>query len=236
MATQPKALRLLAALALVAALLIAAMLAGSVEPAGARVAKTLGNTARTPSPSCPGNPCEAVGRVTGFQLSADGHRGPFKARQDGTLVAWALDLSNPDDEQTDFFGDFYSSDEFGTKPTARISVLKRGDGRKYKLKRQSPVVELSSALGSRQVFTLTDPLRINQGEFLALTLPTWAPSFAVNLSGKGNVWRASRGKKKCEGTSNIKQSKPLQKVNSERRFGCDYKTARLLYWGYYVPR
>ena len=109
-------------------------------------------------------------------------------------------------------------------------------GKKYKLKRQSPVVELRSSFGTRQVFTLTEPLRINDGEFLALTIPTWAPSFAINLSGKRNVWRASRGKGKCTSRNDIKASKPQQKTGTTRQYGCDYKTARLLYWGYYVPR
>lgn len=223
-----------------AALALCALLAGAfaltgVERADALAAKTLGKTTRTPNPSCPRTPCEAVGSVTGFQITGDGQRGLFKARESGQLVAWAITLAKPNSEQREFFSDFYASPDFGARPTARVSVLKRGDGRRYTLKRQSPVVELTSALGSRQVFTLSDPLRIVRGEFLALTVPTWAPAFAVGLQGKGNVWRASRGKKKCEGTKNIKNGKPFQKTGSERVFGCDYRTARLTYSGFYVP-
>jgi hypothetical protein len=223
-----------------AVLALCALLAGvlattSVDRADARPAKTLGKTKRTPNPSCPRTPCEAVGSVTGFQVTGDRQRGLFKARESGQLVAWAISLSKPNSEQREFFSDFYSSPDFGSRPTARIAVLKRGDGRRYTLKRQSPVVELSSALGSRQVFTLSDPLRISRGEVLALTIPTWAPAFAVGLKGKANVWRASRGKRKCEGTRNIKNGDPIQKTGSDRVFGCDYRTARLLYWGYYVP-
>jgi hypothetical protein len=225
----PAALALLTLLAFLAATI-------AIDSAGARAAKTLGRTDRTPKPACPKTPCEAVGKVTGFQLSADGRRAPFRARQDGTLVAWAIKLSKPDKEQRGFFGDFYSSPEFGSKPTGRISVIKKVKGKRYKLKRQSPVVELASAFGTRQVFTLTEPLRINDGELLALTIPTWSPSFAINLSGKRNVWRASRGKNKCTSRNDIQNSKPHQKSGSTRQYGCDYKTARLLYWGYYVPR
>jgi hypothetical protein len=230
--TRRRSLALLALASLLGAL-VAVLPAGT---AGARSAKTLGNTDRTPKPSCPRNPCEAVGSVTGLQIVADGKRGRFKARQDGTLVAWAMKLSRPNSEQRSFFGDFYESGEFGSRPTARISTLRRGKGRKYTLRRQSPVVDLSSAYNSRQVFTLTQPLRINKGEFLALTIPTWSPSFAVGLRGRGNVWRASRGRRKCEGASDIRDGKPHQKLGTERNYGCDYKTARLLYWGYYVPR
>jgi hypothetical protein len=235
MATTARSRRLPAGLAFLILLgLLATVLA--TDSAGARAAKTFGRTDRTPAPACPRTPCEAVGKVTGYQLTADGRRGAFRARQDSTLVAWAIKLSKPNKEQRDFFGDFYSSSKFGTKPTARISVIKKIEGKRYKLKRQSPVVELASALGTRQVFTLTEPLRINDGEFLALTIPTWSPSFAINLSGKRNVWRASRGKNKCQSRNDIRNSKPHQKTGSTRQYGCDYKTARLLYWGYYVPR
>ena len=204
--------------------------------AWAAPAKTLGNTSRTPAPACPGDPCEAVGSVTGYQLVADGVRAPFKAREDGWIVAWALDLSEPKGSQTSFFGDFYQSGTFGLTPTARISVIKRRDERDYKLKGQSTVVPLSSSLGSRETFTLTDPLKMKKGDFVALTIPTWAPSFAVNLAKGTNVWRASRVDGKCDGTDNIEAGKPQQKVGSTRSYGCDYQAARLLYWAYYTPR
>ncbi|MDX6581302.1 MAG: hypothetical protein QOI10_486 [Solirubrobacterales bacterium] len=223
---------------LVLAALLGALcvLTAGTGSAGATAARTLGKTTHTPPPSCPKTPCEAVGSVTGFQVIADGTRAPFKARTDAWIVGWALGLSDPNKSQHDFFADFYQSNQFGMIPTARISVLKRKDERNYKLKAQSPVVGLGSVLGTRQTFTLTDPIKIRKGEFLALTIPTWAPSFAVNLTGPTNVWRSSRVDGQCSGTDNIKNGKPQQRVGSERSFGCDYKTARLLYWGYYVPR
>jgi hypothetical protein len=223
------------ALALLAFAALVALAAGPAQ-ATASTAKILGKTTRTPEPSCPKTPCEAVGSVTGFQLVADGDRAPFKAREDGWIVGWAIDISRPKKSQHNFFADFYQSNAFGMVPAARISVIKRRDERNYKLKAQSPVVTLGSSLGSRQTFTLANPLKIRKGEFLALTIPTWAPSFAVGLSGKTNVWRSSREAGKCSGTGNIKAGKAQQKVHSVRTYGCDYTTARLLYWGYYTPR
>jgi len=117
--------------------------------AWAAPAKTLGNTSRTPAPACPGDPCEAVGSVTGYQLVADGVRAPFKAREDGWIVAWAVDLSEPKNSQVNFFADFYQSGTFGLTPTARISVIKRRDGREYKLKSQSAVAPLGTSFGNR---------------------------------------------------------------------------------------
>lgn len=209
---------------------IAGVLASS---AGAAV---LGQTQRTPGPACPKSPCQAVGRTTALQIVADGQRAPFKARKDGKVVAWAVRLANPNKEQTEFFGDFFASENLGMRPTARIAVIKRkGDDRKYKLKGQSPVMDLTSSLGSYQVFTLTDPLRIRKGEFLALTIPTWAPSFAIELNRTSNIWRASRAQGKCQSEGDIKSGKAQQKVGSTRSYGCDYTTARVLYWGFLAP-
>src|SRR5687767_1360792 len=153
---------------LVAALTILCALVAGTGVASGAAARQLGKTARTPEPSCPKTPCEAVGSVTGYQLIADGTRAPFKAREDGWIVAWAIDLSDPTNSQQDFFADFYQSGQFGMAPTARVSVIKRKDGRDYKLKGQSAVVGLGSVLGTKQTFTLTDPMRIRKGEFLAL--------------------------------------------------------------------
>jgi hypothetical protein len=218
-----------------AALCAAIVATVAVSSAGARNAKVVGKTRHTPDPACPKSPCEAVGSVTGFQLVADGEKRPFRVRRDGKLVAWAIDLSRPNKSQRNFFGKFYKSSRFGSKPTARIAVLNHKGRAGYKLLRQSPVVKLSGALGQKEVFTLNKPLRIRRGNIVALTIPTWSSAFAVGLSARGNQWRASRAHGRCTGNKDIRRSRPQQKVGSVREYGCDYKTARLLYWGYYVP-
>ncbi len=109
--------------------------------------------------------------------------------------------------------------------------------KKYRLLRQSPTVKLGSALGRKQIFTLDKPLRIRKGQVVAITIPTWASNFALNVSSADNQWRASRKKGQCN-TSKIpiaKKSRPQQKVGSVRHYSCDYTAARLLYWAYYVP-
>jgi hypothetical protein len=204
--------------------------------AGAISAKVIGKTHHTPHPDCPKTPCSAIGSVTGFQLAADGKKRPFNVHKNGKIVAWSLDLSKPSRKQRNFFGNFYKSDKFGMTPTARLAVIKHKGRKKYKLLRQSPVVKLSGTLGRREIFTLDKPLRVRKGQIVALTIPTWASAFATELGGGGNQWRASRAKGKCNSESDIKAGRPQQRVDSIRNFGCDYKTARLLYWAYYVPR
>lgn len=218
----------------------------AVSSAGARDAKVLGKTKRTPSPDCPTDtnrhPCEGVGSVTGFPLVAGGKKRPMNVPENGKLVAWAIDLSRPKKSQREFFGDLFQSEPYGKKPTARIAVIKHRRQRDYKLIRQSPVVRLSGALGRRQVFTLDKPLRIKKGQVVALTVPTWSSNFASHISERRNKWRASRSRRNCAPRGSdpadidrfARQSRPQQKVGSVRGYRCDYTSARLLYWAYYV--
>lgn len=223
---------LASALALMGILLIALAL-DDPGSAGAAKAKTLGNTKREPKPSCPRSPCEAVGSVTGFQQEADGKKRPFKVREDGHIVAWSVALSKPDKSQRKFFGDFYRDSVFGAASSARLAILKPEGKSRFKLKRQSHAVELTSELGKTPVLTLNDPLKVKEGDVVGITIPTWLPNFAVEQS-RENSWRASRSPKKCTGNDNIKNGRPHTEVGKTRRFGCTYPTARLLYWAYFV--
>ncbi|HEX2468862.1 MAG TPA: hypothetical protein VHJ54_11710 [Solirubrobacterales bacterium] len=210
-------------------------LASNPSDAGAARAKIFGKTPNTPNPSCPGN-CQVQARVTGFQKSVDGKRGIFRVKQTGHIVAWSVDLSRPNKRERNFFEDNLSSADFGSRPTARLSIIKKTDRQHYKLTKQTPVVELMSSLGQSPIFTLTDPLRVRSGEVVALTVPTWLPNFAHERVSRDNAWVGSRGSKKCEGEENLlEKSKPHQKVDSVRKYGCVYRGARLLYRAYFVP-
>ena len=224
-------LKALVAFAALCALAVAIGVAGSADAVSPRV---LGKTKRTPKPACPGNPCSAVGNVTGFQKEADGREGIFRAKKNGKIVAFALDLSKPDKSQREFLGDFFRSNRFGKTPTARIAVIRRAEGSRFRLKRQSPVVKLNGLLGQKQYFTLNKPLRMRKGDVLALTVPTWASSFATGLRPRDHQWLASRKRGKCSGNANIKNGSPHQKVDTVRQYGCAYDLDRLLYWGYFV--
>ena len=98
----------------------------------------------------------------------------------------------------------------------------------YKLKSQSPVEDLSSYLGQTTTFTLDTPLRVKPNNVVALTVPTWAPAFAVNQSAN-TKWQASRKRGKCNETADILAGTPQDAEGSQRIYGCTYNTARLLY-------
>lgn len=175
--------------------------------------------------SCPAN-CEAVGRVTGYQLLSGGRRNVYRVPANGRIIAWTLKMSRPNRSQTAFFNDFY-----GGTPQARLAVLQPGRGSVLSLVRQSPVESLESYLGEHPTFILDQGLRVRRGNLLGLTTTTWVPAFATRLSG-ADAWRASRPSNRC---SNVRRSSAHTATGTRRSYGCVYRTARLLYTAWFVP-
>jgi hypothetical protein len=213
------------ALALVACLaLLVTLSTGAGAATKPRTTVVLGETATMPDPSCPDMPCQAVGSVTGFQVSTSQSGLPFRVPADGRVKSWTLTLAQPTNEQRSFFNGF-----FGTPPQAQLAILRRvpeTEPPRYNLRAKSSVKVLSPFLGETVRFGASLPVREN--EIVGLTIPTWAPAFAQGLSAK-NVWRASREPGMCTDTTDVRQGEPQQKLNARATYACRYSTARLFY-------
>ncbi len=214
-----------AVVALIAGLaLLVPLAAGSAGAATPHTTVVLGGSGETPDPSCPGLPCQAIGSVTGFQVSTARTRLPFNVNRPGKVTAWTLTLAQPTNSQRSFFNGF-----FGTPPEARLAILRRVPGTsppRYNLRAQGSIHVLSPYLGQTVKFGAS--LKVEKGDIVGLTIPTWAPAFAQNLSAK-NAWRASREPGKCTNTTDVRQGQPQAKVGKRATYGCRYSTARLLY-------
>jgi hypothetical protein len=198
--------------------------AGATTGTGSRTTVVLGQTATTPDPSCPESPCQAVGSVTGFQVSNGQANLPFRVTRDGKVKSWTLTLAQPTSTQRSFFNGF-----FGTPPEARLAILRRVPGTnppRYSLRRQGAIHVLSPYLGQTVRFGAS--LRVDRGDIVGLTIPTWAPAFAQGLPAS-NAWRASREPGRCTNPTDVRQGEPQQKVGGRATYGCRYATARLLY-------
>jgi len=212
------------ALAACGLLLLAALSANTEAANVGRTTVILGDTASRPDPSCPDLPCQAVGSVTGFQVSNGQTRLPFLVPHDGIIRSWTLTLAQPTNSQRAFFNGF-----FGMPPEARLAILRRVGGTqppRYNLRRQGSIKVLSPYLG--QTVQFGSHLRVEKGDIVGLTVPTWAPAFAQDLTG-GNVWRASREPGACTNSTDIRQGEPQQRPGTRATYGCKYTTARLLY-------
>ena len=90
-------------------------------------------------PSCPGSPCLAVSRTTGFQVKVATAHNPLMVPRDGSIVAWTIMLGKPNATQIKFF----NSNEGGVSE-AGVAVLRPQPkpNLTYKLVAQSPLVKL----------------------------------------------------------------------------------------------
>ncbi len=206
---------------------LALLIALAANAGAATTSKTtvvLGNTATMPDPSCPESPCQAIGSVTGFQVSTSQGSLPFLVRRSGKIKSWTLTLSQPTSSQRSFFNGF-----FGTPPEARLAILRRVPGTnppRYNLRAQGSIHVLSPYLGQTVKFGAS--LKVEKNDIVGITVPTWAPAFAQGLP-SNNAWRASREPGKCINSTDVRQGEPQQKVGRRATYGCRYSTARLLY-------
>jgi hypothetical protein len=210
---------------IIAALVVASLAFG-------RVAE-LGTTLDEHTAACPDN-CQAIGQVSGFQIQQGTRKNPYRLRSYGKVVAFSVKLGKPNAEQIQFFNKL-----FGGPPQIMLTVLKpyvpkKGEAKqpnKYVLAGSSPLFELTNYFGSEPTFALPRPLTIKPGYITGITVPTWAPAFAVNLA-DDMQWRSSRDPKNCD---DVRQDAAQDIRGSARTYGCVYKTARLLYTVTYIP-
>jgi hypothetical protein len=182
----------------------------------------LGATSPATVASCPGSPCLAVSRTTGFQVKVGAKNSPMTIPHSGALVAWTITLGKPNATQIKFF----NANE-GGPAEAGIAVLRpqKKPQLTYKLIAQSPMVKLERWFGMTAEFPLETALQTKKGDIIALTVPTWAPALALGF-GNDTSWRASRPKAQCTSTS---AQTTDTVIGANVQYFCLYQTARLTY-------
>lgn len=210
-------------LSLAAALVLALAGAGGAQAA----VQELGVAPDPPKVSCPED-CNAVGRVTGYQVLQKGQkRDPFKVTRAGKVVAFSIRLGKPTPEQISSFASI-----FGTSAArVRLSILRPMPKRQFKLLAQSEIFRVNRYFGSAPTFALAAPLRVERGAIVAITVPTWVPAFSLGL-GNDDAWRSSRAKGSCDA---LTKDAAMQRLRGVRTFDCLYRTARLRYTVSFVP-
>ena len=94
-------------------------------------------------------------------------------------------------------------------------------------------IRVDHYLGSTPTFALDSPIKVSKGHIVALTVPTWAPAFAVGLP-RTNWWRSSRQE------GQVRRRQPAggpgdRSARSRRSAAHTSEGARLLYTATYVP-
>jgi hypothetical protein len=201
-------------------LVVVVLAAACALPAVAAAKRSeLGTLADDVRGSCPDN-CQAVTRSTGYQAKVGPDRTLYQAPADGRIVAWSVALGNPGPKQTAFF-----EERYGGPAQAAIVVLDPGKKLARTVVAKAPQQKLTGYFGQAVQFPLEQTLRIRKGQFVGLTVPTWAPALQIGL-GSDTSWRSSRSKTGCLDTTT---QFALLGGRTLATFSCLYRTARLTY-------
>lgn len=164
--------------------------------------------------------------------------------------------------QLPFFNDLFGSPASARISVLRRVDKNRKGPPRWRLVRQSPVQILNPYFGQKVQFSLARPLNVLRNQMVALTIPTWAPAVwkpracsfnpisgvqdpdACARAEKKYTWRGSRSQGKCKlgvlenGQPNeaLAKTRPQQRVNSDRAYGCYYGSNVLLYTATVVGR
>lgn len=215
---RPRSIAVTGALAALAASLAVLVLAA---PASARIIE-IGAVEPAIASTCPGTPCVALSRTTGYQAQVVKRKRSFLVPADGRIVAWSIGLGAPNADQLAYF-----DSRFGAA-SASLTVMRRNKFRKkrliHRVVARSPVQSLTPYFGQKVQFPLATSLPVKKGFVVALTVPTWAPALTA-LTSDGSLWRASRAENRCRNTS---RQTAQTDVGDRVKYGCKYP-ARLNY-------
>lgn len=177
---------------------------------------------------CPLN-CQAVSRTTGYQAKVGPDRTLYQAPADGRIVAWTVALGNPGPKQTAFF-----AERLGGESQAAIVVLAADKKLVRRAVAKGPLQKLTDYFGQVAQFPLERTLPIRKGQYIGLSVPSWAPALQLGL-GNDSSWRASRSKRLCSDPTVTSMQTALLGNRSSSEFGCLYKTTRLTYSATFIP-
>ena len=207
------------------ALVPACLLLALSAPASGDV-RHVGQPTPFPAASCPDN-CQAVARVSGYNAQIGASKNTFRINRPGHVVAFTIRLGEPNADQLNYF-----KTTFGAVSQARVSILKPARTKqRHRLVGQSELFNLEPYFGTTPTFALGKALRVEKGNIIGMTVPTWAPAFAHGL-GEDNIWRSSNHAEDC--TSATPPPAAQMSLNGLRIYGCLYRTARLLYSVHFV--
>ncbi len=206
--------------------LAAACLSLAAAPSAGADVREIGQPTPFPAASCPEN-CQAIAQVSGYNAEIGKSKNTFRINRPGKVVAFTLRLGEPNADQLNYF-----KTTFGATSQARVSILKPARTKqRHRLMRQSELFNLEPYFGTTPTFALDRALRVEKGNIIGITVPTWAPAFAHGLT-DGHAWRSSHHDDQC--TSATPPPAAQMSVNSLRIYGCLYRTARLLYSVHFV--
>lgn len=220
--------------------------AAVLGPAAAAHAKTieLGATQSSATPSCTGigddKDCTVLTRITAVQYQIGAVKNPMYIRRSGKLYAFTVALGKPNQYETDLFTRSSAKPVTGPRrrgfnlgpASARITILRpihrRHNNYHFRVTKQSEDFKLENYFGSTPQFFLSKAIPVHHGDMVALTVPTWAPVLAPNLT-SDHTWRASRQKPCANPIGKIPDQLAQLKVGVQTQYFCSYRGGQVTY-------
>lgn len=179
----------------------AALLTFAAAPSFAAIVELGATTTPLAKPVCPATGgCPIIlTETTAAQTVSAGVTFPTMAAKNGRIVAFTVSPASV------LLVDINGTPKTATKPAlpglnatyggasqVAITVLQWSPKHLYKVVAESPLFQLQPYFGHLVQFVLDQSLPIAKGQFIALTVPTWAPLLSVNLPKSQFLWRPSR--------------------------------------------
>jgi hypothetical protein len=179
----------------------AALLAFAIAPGFGAILELGTTTTPLAKPVCPATGgCPIIlTETTALQTIADGIPYPTMAAHNGRIVAFTVTPASV--SAADINGTPKTKKKpaqpglnatYGGASEAAITVLQYVGKHFYKVVAESPMFQLQPYFGHVVQFVLSQSLPIAKGQFIGLTVPTWAPLLTVNLPKPQFLWRPSR--------------------------------------------
>jgi hypothetical protein len=183
----------------------------------------------------PANCLIVLTRTTAVQTTTDGVVNPTKVKRAGFIVAFTIGLAQLSSNAKTDRGYLHLLDTtYGGTSRVALTVLKPGPKNSYTVAAQSPIFHVEPYLGSVSQLPLSLPptfsaftaLPVARGDVIGLTVPTWAPVLAYNLTSNAFTYRQSR-------TSNCTHAAATETaqltVGLKAQYLCSYTGTRVEY-------
>lgn len=208
--------------------------------ASAQVVELGQTTTPVAAPSCPKGTAPAqcfivLPQTTAFQTASDGVANPVRVTKAGWIVAFTVGLSRLSTNAKTELSYIHGLDQqHGGVPMVALTVLKPGPSNTYTVAEQTGDYHLIPFLGQvlqeplslPPAFSTFTALPVKPGDVVALTVPTWAPVLAYNLTASKFTYRQSR-RANCKNAPAGQTAQTT--VGASARYLCSYTGTRVEY-------
>ena len=207
-----------------ASIALLALALPAVAPATLTEVGVIGTTTPATVPSCPGSPCLAVSRTTGFQVKVGTERNILERaarRHDRRLDDHARQAERDADQVLQHQrGRARGSRDRGPRAAAQAEP-------DLQARRAEPARQARQPyFGKTAQFPLETTIPVKKGDVIALTVPSWAPALALGLRQRHLL----AGKPPEEPAARRTSSQTAQTtIGTAVQYYCLYQTARLTY-------